>query len=33
MDWITAAFNIGGSTVHAAVSLYDKSRAKLTYEK
>ena len=29
----SAAFNIGGSTVHAAFSLHDKSRAKLTYEK
>ena len=29
----SAAFNIGGSTVHAAFSLYDKSRTKLTYEK
>ena len=29
----SAAFNIGGSTVHAAFSLYDKSRAKLTYKK
>ena len=29
----SAAFNIGGSTVHAAFLLYDESRAKLTYEK
>ena len=29
----SAAFNIGGSTVHVAFSLYDKSRAKLTYKK